>query len=252
MGNLVDGLGFEEVNQEVTSTEIISGTNVFAAGSMTAPKAILTTMSGTNIFSSGSITGPLAVLSTVSGNNVFAAGSMTAPVAVLSTVSGNNLFGAGSLTVPVATITSGYITTVSGTDVKNAGTFYQGGLGSPYAKGTVVNSFIAEAIISGGMWVAVSGASGLATPVAKPSATVTSTMPLGVCLATTASGARPNILTQGTYFGLIADATVNAGQAIGPGSGAALNTVLPGGAGTSRGVALIAGGSEAALTVYLF
>ena len=35
MAGLVDGLGFEEVNQAVTSTALISGTNVYAAVAVT-------------------------------------------------------------------------------------------------------------------------------------------------------------------------------------------------------------------------
>lgn len=52
---LTDGLGFEEVNQTVTSTETTSGTNVFAAGSVQAPKGLFTVTSGTNMFGAGSV-----------------------------------------------------------------------------------------------------------------------------------------------------------------------------------------------------
>src|SRR3990167_7163885 len=38
MPGLNDGLGFEEVNKEVTFTEIISGTNIYAAGSLVASR----------------------------------------------------------------------------------------------------------------------------------------------------------------------------------------------------------------------
>jgi len=44
---MIDGLGFEEVNQSVTSTAIISGTNVYAKTAVTAP-AIVGTTSVTN------------------------------------------------------------------------------------------------------------------------------------------------------------------------------------------------------------
>ena len=40
MVGLVDGLGGEEVNQEITITEIVSGTNLFAAGSVTAGQVV--------------------------------------------------------------------------------------------------------------------------------------------------------------------------------------------------------------------
>ena len=43
----VDGLGFEEVNQSVTSTAMISGTNIFAAGSLTAGVVVGTNISAT-------------------------------------------------------------------------------------------------------------------------------------------------------------------------------------------------------------
>ena len=67
-----DGLGFEESNQTVTSTEVISGTNVFAAGSVSSPKGLFTTTSGTNMFGAGSIQGGQFV----ANNNVhLAAGS---------------------------------------------------------------------------------------------------------------------------------------------------------------------------------
>lgn len=49
---IVDGLGGEEVNQAVTSTATISGTNVYGTTLVTAP-----TISGTNIVATGSVTG---------------------------------------------------------------------------------------------------------------------------------------------------------------------------------------------------
>lgn len=53
----VDGLGFEEVNQEVTSAAIISGTNIYAAGSVNAAKSTITTLGATTFSATtGSIT----------------------------------------------------------------------------------------------------------------------------------------------------------------------------------------------------
>ncbi len=46
----VDGMGFEEVNQPVTSTAIISGTNLYAAGSLQSPW-----ISGTNIYATTTV-----------------------------------------------------------------------------------------------------------------------------------------------------------------------------------------------------
>lgn len=61
LNSTVDGMGFEEMNQPVTFTEIGSTTNLYAAGSMTAPfvdtdnidvsdTISATTISGTNIY----------------------------------------------------------------------------------------------------------------------------------------------------------------------------------------------------------
>lgn len=43
MTNMRDGLGFEEVNQEVTDTEIISGNNIYATTAVTTPTVVATT-----------------------------------------------------------------------------------------------------------------------------------------------------------------------------------------------------------------
>jgi len=57
-----DGLGFEEVNQTVTDTAIISGTNVYAAGSVittlvSSTTSNATTFSGTNIYAKTAVEG---------------------------------------------------------------------------------------------------------------------------------------------------------------------------------------------------
>lgn len=52
MTGVRDGLGFEEVNQEVTNTKIISGTNVYAKTAVTAP-----TITTTTVNAGGTVTG---------------------------------------------------------------------------------------------------------------------------------------------------------------------------------------------------
>lgn len=49
MVNLRDALGFDEVNQEYTSTTVISGTNVYATTAVTTPLISATNLNGTNI-----------------------------------------------------------------------------------------------------------------------------------------------------------------------------------------------------------
>ena|SRR3990167_7877435 len=121
--------------------------------------------------------------------------------------------------------------------------------GSPYYNGTVLQ-FTAETIITGGMWVTVSGAAGGASVLARAAAA--STTPLGVAVATAASGATVNVLTQGVTF-LTADGTVANAQQIRMGAGGALNTVTQATVGTgARGVALAGGGSEDKVLVYLW
>jgi len=84
-----DGLGFEEVNQAVTSTAVISGTNVYGATSVQSA-----TISGTTIYATTSFTTP-----TISGTNVFAAGSVQADKVVADVmVSGNNVYANASVT----------------------------------------------------------------------------------------------------------------------------------------------------------
>lgn len=70
MTNLRDGLNFEEVNQEVTSTAIISGTNVYGSTAVTTPLLSVTTISGTNIVNAE---GELQSASIGSGTAVYGA-----------------------------------------------------------------------------------------------------------------------------------------------------------------------------------
>jgi len=108
----------------------------------------------------------------------------------------------------------------------------------------------AEAIISGGMWVVGSGAAA-GTPVALPAGASTQS-PLGICVATTASGANPNIMVKGLRY-MVAEGNVVPGGAIQMGAGAALNTVLAGGAGSAtRGSCIVGAGSEGQALIHLW
>jgi len=110
----------------------------------------------------------------------------------------------------------------------------------------------AEAVISGGMWVAGSAASGTTmSMVAKP-CTGPSMVPLGIQIGTVASGAFATIQVKGQNNSIIADATISAGDSVSMGSGAALNTALiTAVAGRGRAIALRGAGSEGLLSVYL-
>lgn len=159
-------------------------------------------------------------------------------------VSGLNVFATGSIQSPKSTFSHVSVNTGS-MDVD----FTYSNAGSPYYNGDVLQ-FSAETIITGGMWVTVSGAAGGASVKAKAAAA--STTPLGVAVATVASGATVNILCRGPVY-LIADATVANGEQIRMGAGAALNTVASATAGTgARGVALAGAGSESLALVYLW
>lgn len=106
--NLRDGLGYEEVNQEVTLTEIVSGTNIYGAGSITSPVAVLTTMSGTNLFCAGSATAGQLV---TSNNLLFSAGSpygkgMVVQMTARAAVSGGQfVMASGNLVFPAVAST---------------------------------------------------------------------------------------------------------------------------------------------------
>jgi len=200
MAGLVEGLGFEEVNQSVTSTAIISGTDVYAAGSVTAPIGDITTL--------------------------------TTTTANLTTTIGTTVSGVTGRFSNDVTIGSSVI------------------MGATVNEGVMVTNIVAEAIITGGMWVEVSGASGTAAAlVAKGTE---NPQPLGIAMATVASGTAVNILTRGVYTGIIAEATVNAGDGFAVGAGNALNCAKATGAGVNRGTVLMGAGSEGVISVYLF
>lgn len=127
--------------------------------------------------------------------------------------------------------------------------------GSPYAVGNVLTAFTTETVISGGMWVTVSGAAGGASVLARAAAT--DSTPLGVALATVGSNAVVSILTRGMhYFG--AEVTLVNAETFGMGGGAALNTInvnvsgATGGLTNSRGVVLAGASSGGQALVYLW
>ena len=168
---------------------------------------------------------------------------LTGSITSDSQISGANIYGGTS--VQSASIVGTEVESTN--DVTVGKSIYQGYADS---EGVIINNVTAEAIITGGMWVTISGGSAasptfVAVPLGAGGAT-------GICLATVASGANPQILTRGYYKGMIADASVNVGASFSPGAGAALNTVGAAAAGTTRGTVLMGGGSEAETVVYLW
>ena len=61
----VDGLGFEEVNQAVTSTETISGNYVYGTTAVTTATLIATNISGTTAIRGTSFVNPNGTLQSV-------------------------------------------------------------------------------------------------------------------------------------------------------------------------------------------
>jgi len=173
------------------------------------------------------LTGSVITDSFFSGANVYGTTSVEGATVRGTTLSGGQLLLGGS-----ALTTTSYSTA-----------------GSPYYQGTVIN-FTAETIITGGMWVSVSGAAGGASIKAKAAAT--STTPVGVATATAASGATVSVLVRGLTY-LTAEATISNSTQIRMGAGAALNTVAQATTGSgARGVALAGAGSEGVALVYLW
>jgi len=165
----------------------------------------------------------LTVGGAISGGDIYSNDSVVGNVIQGGTISGANVYSASKVEA------AGYITDFGA------------------AKGEMITSLTAESVISGGMWVCGSAASG-GIPVAIPLA---SAQALGVCIDTTASGVNPMILTRGLHD-FIAEASLNNGVGFAVGAGAALNTVKATGAGLNRGTVVIGGGSEATVRVYLF
>lgn len=101
-----DGMGFEEVNQEVTGTAIVSGTDIYGTTSVTAPQ-----VSGTNIYASTLVTAP-----EVSGTNVYSTSGIQA------------IWYSGTMVRATDTVESD---TISGGDIRDAfGTLESVAIGS--------------------------------------------------------------------------------------------------------------------------
>lgn len=97
-----DGLGFEEVNQNVTFTEIISGTMLYAYSGLTTPIVNATTLypvtsSGTTVLGA-TISGTNAYISTKTTSTTFSG------TTVVANLSGTNVWG----------------TNISGTNILNS------------------------------------------------------------------------------------------------------------------------------------
>ena len=159
----------------------------------------------------------------------------------------SNLFLAGSINTTLGittdTVLAAANATVTGSaDIPNV----YDNTGSPYAVGNTVTSFTTETVISGGMWVNVSGAVGGAAVLARAAAV--DTTPLGVALATVGSNVTVSVLTRGFHY-FTTEATLNNGVSFSMGGGAALNNVglvvsgAPGGHVNARGT-VIAGGTS--------
>jgi len=140
---------------------------------------------------------------------------------VATTGSFGNVVSTGSVTA--TTILGGANLTLTGSAMVTAdariGASVKVTAGSPYRQGLTVQGPLADVIISGGQWVAGSQTVVIAAPASCPA-------PIGVCMATVASGAAPVILINGLAY-MVADNTITYGQHLQMGAGGALNTVLP-------------------------
>lgn len=239
-----DGLGFEELGQAGSQFS-----SLWMTGSLLSEDQI----SGANIYSTarsmaGSFVGPIH-----SGANFL--GSVFRANGLLSGAQAN----AGSIVGPLHSGADGLFTNLVASTAVSGGQLLMGGSalfsnhyftpGSPYLQGNI-ERFTAETIISGGMWVTLSGAAGGANVRARAAAV--STTPLGVAIATAGSNATVSVLTRG-YVYLTADTTIDNATQIRMGAGGALNTVAQATAGSgARGVALAGAGSEGVALVYLW
>lgn len=120
------------------------------------------------------------------------------------------------------------------------------GAGSPFGKG-ITYQFTTRSVITGGMWVTLSGPGlvmGSPALVAAP--------PIGVALATVGSNVTADVLLHGIYP-FVAEGTIEAGDVVKKGVGVALNTVLSAGSPSygALGQAITRGASEATILVYV-
>ena len=119
--------------------------------------------------------------------------------------------------------------------------------GSPFLNGDVVQ-FAANAIISGGMFVSLSGTGPKVIPA------IAASTPLGVATAIAQSGANVSILTHGFYYAN-ANGNIATGDRIALGAAAAKNGVIADAVGSvSRGIACEAvnSGTAAPVLIYLW
>lgn len=148
------------------------------------------------------------------------------------------------LTATSATLVSGTVSNLVSTyDVFNAGSPWSG-------QGKVFrdSSYIAGAIISGGMWVIGSDTK---TIIPAPAGT---RAPMGICIGNTGSKAVPTVLVNGFYYAP-ANGDVAIGDPIGQGGGAALNGVITDTVGSmTRGLCMetVASGTAAKALIYLW
>ena len=99
-----DGLGFEEVNQEVTNTAVISGTNVYGATSVQSPTIVAST----------SLSGTTVNASTVNAASINATTGMDSPTVSDSTGSPYNVGNVYTTFTAETNITGGMWVNVSG------------------------------------------------------------------------------------------------------------------------------------------
>lgn len=119
--------------------------------------------------------------------------------------------------------------------------------------GLIIDNIPAATAITGGMWVTGSAASGTTPTIVAIAGPASAEQPLGIALATVASGATVSILMRGFYNGVIADAALASPEGFAAGAGAALNTIKANAAGIARGqVVMAAAGSADTAAIYLF
>jgi len=241
MATLNDGLGFEEL--VLVSGVGLTTQNPFFTGSVTTGDRFL----GPTIVASTALSGLVLQTGVVSGTNLRF----------------NAAFVNGSIVLPLVSGAGINTGVLSGTNLRFNNSIANGSAQAaswifPYAdaQGTVINNLNAEAIISGGMWVVGSAASGTTpTIVLKPAAT-NELGPLGICLANVASGTAARLLVQGFYQGLVAEATLSAGMQFAAGAGGALNAAKVAASGNvesnARGTVLMGAGSEGTILAYLW
>lgn len=90
---MIDGLGFEEVNQAVTSTAIVSGTNVYGTTSVQSALGAFTTTSGGNLRAT-----TINAVTSISGAAINNADGLLKSASIGSPAVYNGIVQAGTLT----------------------------------------------------------------------------------------------------------------------------------------------------------